>query len=277
MKSILICCVNYRTYDVLYEYLKSIDNATKQVCEGCKVEVCIADNTTTEFQDIRYDFPTFQLKVFPYHKNYGYMGGAVQMIKDLGESHVISFDFVIVSNVDIELDELFFKDLLSYDYKDVGWIVPSVYRTRNNYSNENPFQTSKPTRSKLDAVISLYKYPFIYGLYEAFSKFKNSKQSQGVMVKEESPYPIYAGMGSIFVFTQQMVEKTYPMEFPCFMYGEEIYYGYLVAKYGLKTVFYPTIKVYDIGSVSTSKLGNSRKCRMNYESLKKLREIIYKD
>lgn len=275
MKKILISCVNYNTYDYLDDYLKSIDVAAEAVKEYASVTVAVADNTEKDYQDIIPSCTNVEVKVFLYHKNYGYMGGAVQVLKDLGENYVKALDYVIVSNVDIQLDASFFLDLLSYDYTDVGWIAPSVFRLRNNNSNENPFQRKKPSMLKMDAIISLYKFPFVFRMYELFCGVKNSMKAQINKNINETPYPIYAGIGAIFVFTKQMIGKAYPLDFPCFMYGEELYYGYLVERHGLKTVFYPKIKVNDICNVSTSKLGNTRRCKMNYDSLRKLRKIIY--
>lgn len=271
---ILIVCVNYNSYDVLLDYLASIDKSASNVLNKCKVVTCVADNTVSDIQNITYTPQFFDIKIFSHHKNYGYMGGAVEVLKELGFSYVGAFDYLIISNVDVILDVSFFEVMLSKDDPEVGWIVPSIYRIYNNMSNENPFLLNKPSLSRFKKYMFLYRHPFMCGLQTYISQYINSKKKNRQSGKV-SPLPIYAGMGSIFIFTKRMIQVSYPFEFPCFMYGEELYYGYLVEKNKLKTVFYPDIKAYDICSVSTSKLGNSRKCQMNLDSLTVLQDIIY--
>lgn len=270
MKKVLIVCVSYNSYKVLYDYVRSIDKAAEVAKDKVQVVVTVADNTPTNYEEILFNVNNIETKIFPYHQNYGYMGGAVSAIKDLTKEYVSQFDFVIVSNVDITLSEDFFNNLCNREFpNDVAWIAPSIYR--QDKSNENPFQVNRISKMKLNILILMYSLPWLYDAYQRFSESRHKEASPNIS-KEET---IFAGMGSIFIFTKKFIENEYPLTFPCFMYGEELYYGELVHKKNMKTLFVPSIEVYDIGAVSTAKLGLTRKCEMNRESLKKVKNLMY--
>ena len=268
MKKVLIVCVSYNSYDVLYDYIKSIDIAAKEALDLVQVVVAIVDNTPDKFELITPKVQYIDVEVFPYHKNLGYMGGAVSALKDLTKEYVSQFEFVIVSNVDITLSKDFFYNLCNREFADdVAWIAPSIYR--QDKSNENPFQQYRISKFKLNLLISMYSCSTLYSIYQ---RYRISKHEEVVKQEEKE---IFAGRGSIFIFTKNFMKKEYPLTFPSFMYGEEVYYGELVCRNSMKTLFVPSIEVYNIGSVSTGKLSIKRKCDMNKDSLKRIKKVIY--
>lgn len=272
MKKALITCVNFNTYSVLNDYIRSIDVAAKKVVDKLSVTIAVADNTDQNYKDISIETETAALNIFSYHKNLGYMGGAVQILKDMQYEQVSAYDYVFVSNVDITLSEDFFEKLLEVETRDVGWIVPSVFR-KSDGTNENPFIVNMPSKFKMNLYITMYRFPVLYNFYQKISERNRSKDNcpqMSVLGRD-----IYAGMGSIFIFTQAFIKKNYPLSFPTFMYGEEIYYGYLVKSMGMRTVFSPTVRAYDIGGVSTGQLKSAKKCDMNKKSLIIIRDLMY--
>jgi len=54
---------------------------------------------------------------------------------------------------------------------------------------------------------------------------------------------IYAGHGSIMIFTKAFMMKNLDLEFPAFMYGEEIFFAELVRLSHLETIYVPNIYV----------------------------------
>lgn len=274
MKSILIVCVNYNSYDCLTDYLASIDAAALRVKDSFRVVVAVMDNTETNYQEVSGTYDNLELKVFDLHKNLGYMGGATKVLEELGKDYVASFDFTIVSNVDITLADSFFDNLLQIEVDGVGWICPSILRTRFNLSDENPFLLKKLPKSKYDALIWMHSHPRIHSLYAWLrrKKPKNAPNSNPCRVQKE----IYAGMGALFLFTKRFVSEYYPLTYPCYMYAEELYYAEMVQQMGLKTIYDNSLLVYDVGGVSTSQLGAKNKCKINRDSMLKLRPILYK-
>lgn len=69
-------------------------------------------------------------------------------LHEINQNEATSYDFVIISNVDLLLSENFFIELNDINNSKAGWVVPSVY-TIGTQKNENPFMLVRPTRLKI--------------------------------------------------------------------------------------------------------------------------------
>lgn len=272
MKKILILCVNYNSYEELGNYLHSIDVAAKKVCDLFVIDVFVGDNTTENQQQILTDYTFMNVRVFPYYKNLGYVGCATAMLNEITHTAVCHYDFVAISNVDLLFSETFFIELNSIDSNTAGWIVPSVY-TIGTKRNENPYMLSRPTRLKMFLLELLYSFPLLYSLHKVFYPFRHKERE--VLTNHQQNRLIYAGHGSIIIFSKKFMKSNWLMSFPGFMYGEEIYFAELVRRAQLTTEFYPQLIVNNIGNVSTKFLGNKRKCQMSKESLSNIRRLFF--
>jgi len=272
MKTILILCVNYNSYSELTNYLQSIETAAKAASQLVSVDVFVGDNTTVNQQAILKDYNYIHVSVFPYYQNIGYIGCASAMFHELSQDQANKYDFVFISNVDLLLSETFFIELNPIESKTAGWIVPSVY-TIGTRKNENPFMLVRPTRLKMFLLQMLYSFPLLYGLYEFIYRFRHKEIN--LLMNQEQGRSIYAGHGSIMIFTKQFVLDNLDMSFPGFMYGEEIYFAELVRQSQLTTGYYPQLVVNNIGNVSTKFLGITRKCQMSKESLSAIRHLFF--
>lgn len=112
MKKIAIYCVNYKSYDALHNYLRSLEHAVSHSQESLAVNILVADNTDDGFQPIVADSPTVSIRVFPFHENLGYFGAIHKMMEQVSP---LEFDYAIISNVDVLLDEDFFLRLAHYE------------------------------------------------------------------------------------------------------------------------------------------------------------------
>ena len=272
MKTVLILGVNYNSYKELNNYLQSIERAARVASEFVRVDVWIGDNTTANQQPISIDYDYVCVRVFPYYQNLGYMGCAISMFHEISQDQANKYDFVFISNVDLLLSETFFIELNAIESQTAGWIVPSVY-TIGTRKNENPFMLARPTRLKMFLLQMLYSFPLLYGLYEFIYRFRHKERN--LLTNQEQSRPIYAGHGSIMIFTKQFVLDNLDMSFPGFMYGEEIYVAELVRQSHLTTEYYPQLVVNNIGNVSTKFLGNRRKCQMSKESLSAICHLFF--
>lgn len=272
MKSILILCVNYNSYKELKNYLCSINAAAKSVTKILNVDVLVADNTIENIEEVGVNYIHITVKVYPFYYNFGYMGGVTQMMKKESKEKVLLYDFVIISNVDLKLAETFFVELLKINRCKVGWIAPKII-TECTRKDENPHMIDRPTKLKIQLLQFLYECPMLYSFYTLGYKYMHKKRKQISASYEERS--IYAGHGSIMIFTKEVVEKYFPFVFPAFLYGEEIYFGELVLKLNLKTVYCPSVNVFNIGNVSTKFLGNKKRCKFSLESILALRREFF--
>lgn len=267
MKHILLSCVNYNSYNELVDYLQSINEAAEQAKEVVRIDVLISDNSIKKTIINASGYTSINCRIF-LNENIGYLGGALSSIN---QSDVSQYDFVIISNVDLKLSVTFFLDVINSDLNNIGWITPRIF-TPKTHKDENPFMIERPSKIKLMLQLLLYKQAFIYSLYAYFSKFRHRERKH--LAKQPS-CKIYAGHGSLMIFTKSFIMQNLNLEFPAFMYGEEIFFAELLRLSHLETIYVPNIYVENIGKVSTRLLSYKRLCSMNLESLSKLRKMYF--
>lgn len=164
---------------------------------------------------------------------------------------------------------LFFLNLLALDVNEnVGWIAPQIY-SEQEHRDKNPKVIKRYSKNKLRILRVLYKYPLFHKIY-TLSLYR--------MKKNRSQYPsmdIYAGHGAFMIFTKKMME-TYPLiQYPIFLFGEELYFAEIIARAHLKVRYEPSLKVYDEEHVSTSLMKSSLYYKCNFDALTYILDTYY--
>lgn len=240
MKKILLICVTYHSDKELHTFLESVYRASQRVIGKMHVEIEVADNG---------------------QENKGYLGGALPIYNAKAQG----FDFVSISNVDLQLAEDFFEQLLTIDDKGIGWLAPDIYTNKIN-RHENPYVLNRPTKRNFCIWNLIYSYTWIYRLYHRMYVWK------GRQAKTYPSCDIYAGHGSFVLLTKAFVAHYPEMHFPGFMYGEEIYIAELMRAAELKVRYVPTLRIDNIGNINTAHIQQSQKSQWSKESL----NAIYK-
>lgn len=262
---VLILAVTYKSYDCLTGFLESIDAASRNT--DAEIVVAIGDNTDSDCQKIKYSFDNISVRVFPYHENLGYLGCALRMLREICPAE--QFDYVAVSNVDIALDESFFRALPDVSEEDIAWYAPDVY-TPSRGTHENPFMQNRPTLMHFRKWMLMYSLPLLYGFARKLSYWKHSKSG---FCNESRD--IYAGHGSFMLFSWNFVKENIDIRFPSFMYAEEIFFAEVIRQAGLRVRYCPQLKIKNVGSVSVTLLGNKWQCKSNKDSLRILRKMYF--
>ena len=244
MKRIAIFCVNYNSYKELYHYLDSICVSAKEAEDVMKVDLFVADNTEQQPQDISYEARHIQIQVFPFHQNLGYFGAIGKMMQQVDTT---VYDYCIISNVDLILDKDMLMKLAEY---------PNNATTRDR----NPKIMNRYPLHKLKKLQTLFKYPLLYALYTItlYRRKKFQHHSAGV---------IYAGHGSFIILTQKFMEKCGPVDYPVFLFCEEIYIAEMCRQHQLTVEYLPTLKVNDMEHASTGHMPSRLYCRQNYDAI----------
>lgn len=257
MKRIAIFCVNYNSYKELYHYLDSICVAAKEAEDAMKVDCFVADNTDQQPQDISYETHQIQIQVFPFHQNHGYFGAIGKMMQQVDTT---VYDYCIISNVDLILDKDMLVMLAEYPHEDtIGWIAPQIWSQKEN-RDRNPKILSRYPLSKLKKLQTLFKYPLLYALYTRTLYRRKKFQSH-------SAGEIYAGHGSFIILTQKFMEKCGPVDYPIFLFCEEIYLAEMCRQHQLTVEYLPTLKVNDMEHASTGHMPSRPYCRQNYDAI----------
>lgn len=235
MKTFLLICVNYKSYDVLQLFIKSVERAAEKVKETLKVDIEVADNT---------------------ENNLGYLGGALPIYNKRAKD----YDYVSISNVDLQLNIDFFEKLLLISDSNIGWIAPDIYTDKIN-RHENPYLLKRPSKRNFFIWNVIYSSTLIYRLYRRLYILKSQK------TKIYPRCTIYAGHGSFMLFTKEFISYNPLLRFPGFMYGEEIFFAELVRATGEKVLYDPSLRIENIGNISTSLINQKQKSKWSEESL----------
>lgn len=247
MKSIAVLCVTYNSYSELRAYLASVDIAAAKSASGLKVDVFIVDNTEQDIEEVDYldSYININSTLISSHKNLGYFGGVKEGLKyiDVG-----LYDYVAITNVDLIVSEDAFLNLSKMKLdENVGWIATAIISDKE-HRDRNPEVLRRYSRRKLLMLKFKFDYPIIDFVYNR-TLYKRKK-----LRKKYSAMDIYAGHGSFILLTRAYFEKCGMIDYPVFLFGEELYLAEECRKHSLRVIYRPEICVYDSEHVSTSKL-----------------------
>lgn len=235
MKKYLLICVTYHSDKELQTFLESVHCAEEKVKGKIQVDIEVADNGKD---------------------NRGYLGGALPIYNAKAQG----YDFVSISNVDLELAPDFFEQLIKINVSDTGWLAPDIYTDKIN-RHENPYMLSRPKKRNFFVWNIIYSSTWIYRLYHALYVLKSQKS------KEYPSCEIYAGHGSFMLFTKAFVEQYPELHFPAFMYGEEIWFAELTRAAKLGVQYVPALLISNTGNISTGLINQAQKSKWSKESL----------
>lgn len=270
---LLFLCVNYNSYEELDNFIKSIIVTTQNHNEETQIDIMIADNTVHNNKFMSFpNHNNINIDFRPYHENLGYMGGIMKLINDKGIDRVKDYEYVVFSNVDLILDKTFIKQLLSVPKnKKIGWIAPKIF-SKSEKKDRNPKILRRPSKAHLNKLFILFRYPILYILYHNFI-YKFRRKQQKHIFKSE----IYAGHGSLMIFSKAFIVNNIDFRFPSFLFGEELFFAELNRLSNLKVIYVPEIKVFDIDHISTSSLKRIHYCKLNKESLEKIINLFWNE
>lgn len=262
--SVLVLCVNYNTRENLLRYLNSLYKSERLVASSLGLDVVVSDNSKDQVtSEYLVPYIDHQLRYLHTGNNLGYLGAINYAIEKL-KINLSSYDFVIISNVDLVVEVSFFASLLDLGVDEsIGWIAPSIYSLKEN-RDRNPKIISRIKKHKILLAILVYLHPIIHKLYE--------RNIYSTKERPECPsgMSIYAGHGSFMILTRAFLASNPDIRYFSFLFGEEIFFAELVRMAGLKVVYNTDLKIIDSDHESTGKLRSKELCRMNRESLLKL-------
>ena len=267
MNKIAIYCVNYNSYEYLSAFLKSVDVAAKNASGQADVFVYVADNTEKQVEEINEVLLNAALRIFPYHENLGYFGAVKKM---MAETKLEDFDFVIISNVDVELKANVLNVLLECYCNDVshmGWIAPQIYSEAER-RDRNPKIVARYSLKRLRMLRLMFKYPLLKFLYNK-TLYKRKKY------QTYEPGEVYGGHGSFIILTKEYIRICGAINYPVFLFGEELYLAEQCRSNGLKVAYDPRIKIVDEENSSTGKMTSGFYNKCNVEALEYIIRTFY--
>ena len=157
---VLFVLVNYNSYDALETYIASIGKALEVAADPTiEVKIHVADNSTSQKADANNcPWPMVQYQLSHYD-NPGYLPAA---LKTVYSEDYASYDYIIISNVDVTLDDTFLTAL--HDLKadaDTVWIAPFIW-SPSEQRDVNPKIQERYTKKRLRLLRFLFACPPLY-------------------------------------------------------------------------------------------------------------------
>ena len=251
MLSVLYVIVNYNSEEDTLRYLQSIQDS--QGSKPSAIDIVLVDNSTTKSKELRDAISLMNLSITILDSaNVGYFGAFKVALEYVGYTKVSTYDHVIISNVDLEMTKDFFSKLESINIaSDIGVIAPSIV-SKHRHNDLNPKIITKPTKSKILRNYLLFKYPFLFKFY---AKLSDKRIKHNTI--QHATQTIYAPHGSFIIFNQVFFKQGGIIDYPVFLFGEEMYVAESMKAMNLKVQYNPNIKILDFDHGSTSKENTS--------------------
>lgn len=281
MLHIAIVCVSYNSDDAALRFLKSVMQAKTKAYFLLNIQIILVDNTDRQsslgfFTDAkRVDKDILLVK----SENVGYFGGAQSGLAKL-DPRLKAMDYVIVSNVDLELDENFFMRLCQTNFADkVGVISPSIISQRSG-TDLNPKIVLRPSVLRMRFTEILFSNLISFYFYRFGSRYK--KYMRGILkrlwsnrVESLDTRLIYAPHGALIIFSREFFRRGGNLSYPVFLFGEEIFVAETARRLGLDVCYERGLLSYDYGHVSTGKVSASNIRKLHLIALTYLRQKYF--
>ncbi len=255
MKRICMVSISYNSYGYAKKLVESVQ-ASLQGQDQVHVDFVLSDNSTnTAVADYFDQAPSTEFFQFHYLKNnnVGYFPGFYRGLTEVPAvaAQLADYDYVIVSNVDLEVDPTFFNQLAEAKFApDVGVIAPCIL-SRYSGGDINPQKLARPARLKLWLLSILFRSPTLFHWYAKAYDIKAKRNCQKPRALPADGY-VYSPHGSFILFTKAYLAAGASLNYPRFLFGEELFVAEEAASHGLKIQHYPQVIVHDNEHASTS-------------------------
>jgi GT2 family glycosyltransferase len=245
MKHIALFCVSYESDKELDYYRQSLNKAVEKAKGKICLDFFVAHNSRGN--------------------NPGYFGAIKRLMADVD---IKEYDYTIISNVDLTVEEDFFLKLADYTCdENIGWIAPQIWSNLEK-RDRNPKILERYSQRKLNILKLFYQFPILETLY-THTIYRQKK------FESHPAGRIYAGHGSFIILTREYFKRCGKIDYPIFLFCEEIYLAEMCQKAGLYVKYEPTIKIIDTELISTGKMKHSHYCRCNYEAMQYIIKSFY--
>jgi GT2 family glycosyltransferase len=270
----VIVGVNYDTDPMAVQFVRA---ASALVCDG-GVSLVIVDNAEgggreALLADLERADP--RLRVVRAGRNLGYFGGAALGLREYVGAHGWP-DWVMVANVDIEFrDPDLLRRLLDLPWPDnLGIVAPSIW-SRKSLRDLNPRLVRRPRRATMKFYKLIFANVVTLNLYEIAAAAKHVvtyllRQGRGLAGRalasstgagprqSEGRRVIYAPQGSCLIFSRQYFTRGGTLDYPSFLFGEELYVAETARELGLAVVYEPRLKLWHDDHASTGLIRSRR-------------------
>jgi hypothetical protein len=77
------------------------------------------------------------------------------------------------------------------------------------------------------------------------------------------------------LFTKEFITQYDDLQFPTFLYGEEIFFAELIRAANLKVLYAPILLINNTGNVSTGRVSLKQRSQWSIESLRTIQKMFF--
>jgi GT2 family glycosyltransferase len=279
---ILIICVNYNSDKETLIFAEDVFTQSSE----CDVDLVVVDNSVATGSNyletsLSEASKNHAKKVFYFRasRNLGYFGAARFGLYRYLLTNSMP-EWVIISNVDIKFSSNdFLFQLTNKQYGDsIAAVAPSIISGIDG-RDQNPLMACRPHRSKMLFYKCIYGSVVLVNVYQLLSVIKNWLRIRfGSADKKPSPLKIiYAPHGSFIIINKRYFEMNGDLNFPGFLFGEEIFVAESARSLGLNIVYDPSLQLQHNEHMTTGIFWSRPKARYQFASIKYLSDHYFKN
>ncbi|MND32672.1 hypothetical protein D3C81_262560 [compost metagenome] len=255
---ICIVPVCYNAHEDALRFLESVEKAFL-ACPDLELDVMLADNSTvglpSAMSERQYAFTYRYLK----NDNVGYFPAFYRALSSLVEP-ITSFDYVMVCNVDLVLADDFFAKLGEHVLSArTGLIAPGIYSDKDG-RDLNPKIMHRPSSTKFEFMRMVCSSAVLFKWYSGLSRMREkarsrSQKHQSTLVqipRPSAPQKMYGAHGSFMIFTKNYFQQGASVDYPRFLFGEEVFVAEQLRMCQLEIEHIPSVRIFDKEHASTS-------------------------
>ncbi len=236
--NILFLLVNYFNEE---EVCSFIEKQLKPF-ENNFIEIVITDNgsRTSLLNEIERKYSNITL--VKSGSNLGYFGAANLGLTNYLDRNKEYPQAVIICNTDIRLASDFFHELQN-KLSDTNFDIlgPSIHSILYKH-DQNPYIINRIKESKLKFFKFISSTYFLYSLFTLYhvAKSKLSGKANAAPNKSMKPYAVH---GSFMIFNKFFFEKGGTINYPCVLFGEELFIAEQALKLNLNMLYEPALQI----------------------------------
>lgn len=248
-KRVLLIAVNYNSSKETFEFLSSISRLNNSQ----EIQVVIVENSHPTQREM--DFSSMcrhiinDIFVVETPSNLYYFGSVNFGLQYFGLDPD-SYEFFIISNVDILINDCLFLDkLILSDLHNIGIVAPSILSTSQGV-DQNPYMIKRFNKLLFYYYFLIRQHLFFTVIHEKITDF--FKKGNFLKTKKiNSSGIIYSPHGAFIIFTKFYFELGGSIDFDLRLFGEELFVAEECRRINLNVYYDPDISVLHNEHVST--------------------------
>lgn len=254
---ICIVPVCYNAHEDALRFLESVEKAFL-ASSDLELDVILSDNSTitplVSMSERQYGFTYRYLK----NANVGYFPAFNRALSSLSQP-MTAYDYVMVCNVDLVVADDFFDRLAVHvPSPRTGLIAPGIFSDKDG-RDLNPKIMHRPSSKKFEFMRMVCSSAVLFRCYSSLARMREKarSRSQAQSTPEQAKRPstskkMYGAHGSFMIFTKNFFQQGASVDYPRFLFGEEVFVAEQLRMHQLEIEHCPGVRVFDKEHASTS-------------------------